>query len=360
MNLITTAAARPRLVITRALPEPVIERFRAHFDVWVNPEERTLTPDELQAVARRADMLIVTAFNRFDAAAIAQLPPTLRVVATYSVGHEHIDLAAARARGIAVLYTPDVLSDSVAEMAILLMLGAARRVHEGTTMLYGGQWSGWTPTQLIGAEVTGRRMGILGMGRIGRTIARRARGFDMAVHYHNRNRLTPDLEDGATHHATLAGMLAASDVLVLAAPSSPATRGIINPGAIAVMPAGAIVVNIARGDLVDDNALIDALRNGRIGSAGLDVFNGEPKLDERYKSLANVFLQPHQGSSTMTARLKMGDILVSWDQSRAGWRAARQPHRLSFVIVCATLPETRPKEVPCCRLDASYSAKWTR
>lgn len=306
----TVVTGRCRVAITRALPPAAMERFRAKHDVWVNPDDRVLTPAELMQHAGQTDVLVVTAFDRFDAKVIAALPPTLKILATHSVGLEHIDLEAAKRRGLPVLATPDVLSDAVAEMAILLMLGAARRAQEGDRLLYSGQWKGWTPTQLVGVEVTGRRLGVLGMGRIGRTIARRARGFDMAVQYHNRQRLNPDLEQGAIHHATLAGLLGASDVLVLAAPSTPDTRGLLNAQTIAQLPKAAIVVNIARGDLIDDNALIAALTSGHLAAAGLDVFNGEPRLDERYKTLPNVFLQPHQGSSTLTARLAMAQILL--------------------------------------------------
>jgi lactate dehydrogenase-like 2-hydroxyacid dehydrogenase len=302
----------PRLnvAVTRALPPPVIELIAKRHDVRVNPHDRALTPDELQQAAAGADVLVVTAFDRLDAYAIDRLPAAPRILATYSVGIEHIDLRAAARRGLAVLSTPDVLSDSVAEMAILLMLGAARRAHEGLDLLYRGRWAGWTPTQLVGIEVTGSRIGILGMGRIGRTIARRARAFDMTVHYHNRRRLEPPLEEGARYHDTIEGLLAVSDVLVLAAPSTPETRGVLNRARLALMPTGAIVVNIARGDLVDDDALIAALQSGGISAAGLDVFSNEPYLHEGYLGLPNVFLQPHQGSSTLTARLKMGRILL--------------------------------------------------
>ena len=190
------------------------------------------------------------------------------------------------------------------------MLGAARRAHEGSKMLYERRWTGWTPTQLVGVELTGRRLGILGMGRIGRTIARRARGFDMPVHYHNRQRLPPALEEGARYHDTVGGLLSVSDVLVLAAPSSSDTKALMNSTTIARLPEGAILVNIARGDLVDDVAVQTALRSGRIAAAGLDVFNNEPDLHKGYLSLPNVFLQPHQGSSTLHARLEMGRILL--------------------------------------------------
>jgi glyoxylate reductase len=299
--------------------------FRNRHDVWVNPHDRSLTPDELQQAARGADAMVVTAFDRLDADAIARLPKRLRILATYSVGIDHIDLDAAAGRGIAVLSTPDVLSNSVAEMAILLMLGAARRAHEGAALLYGKEWSGWTPTQLIGIELTGRRIGIVGMGRIGRTIARRARAFDMSVHYHNRRRLDAQLEEDANYHPTLEGLLAVSDLLILAAPSTPHTKGLLNGARIEKLPINPILVNIARGDLVEDDALIAALRSGRIAAAGLDVFNNEPHLDARYLDLANVFLQPHQGSSTLTARLKMASVLLAGiDALLAGSRPPNQ------------------------------------
>ncbi len=319
--------SRLRIGVTRALPDPVVTMLRERHDLWINPEDRVLTPDELQELACRSDALIVTAFDRFNEAAIARLAPSVRIVSTFSVGYEHIDVEAARNRGLAVLYTPDVLSDAVAEMAILLMLGAARRANEGTQLLYARKWGGWTPTQLVGIEVTGRRIGILGMGRIGRTIARRARGFDMAVHYHNRSRLAPDVEDGATYHERIDELMANSDVLVVAAPSTPTTRGAVNAERIALLPKEAIVVNIARGDIIDDDALVAALQAGRVAAAGLDVFNNEPKLDERYLSLANVFLQPHQGSSTMTARVRMGEILR--DGIDAVLRGDTPPNRLA-------------------------------
>lgn len=318
--------SRLNISVTRALPLPVIGLFEERHKVWVNPGDRTLTPDELQQAAGGADALVVTAFDRLDAGAIARLPHALRIIATYSVGIEHIDLDAAGRRGIAVLSTPDVLSDSVAEMAILLMLGAARRVHEGSGLIYGRGWAGWTPTQLVGIEVTGRRIGILGLGRIGRTIARRARGFDMKVHYHNRRRLEPALEEGACYHDSIEGLLAASDVLALAAPSSPETKGLLSHARLALLPSRAIVINIARGDLIDDAALLAALQSGRIAAAGLDVFNNEPRLHEGYLDLPNVFLQPHQGSSTLSARLKMGVILLDGIDAVLAGRPA--PNRL--------------------------------
>jgi lactate dehydrogenase-like 2-hydroxyacid dehydrogenase len=238
-------------------------------------------------------------------------PDSVRVIATYSVGNDHIDLVAARNRGIAVLSTPDVLSDAVADMAILLLLAAARRAREGAAIIQEGKWTGWSPTQLVGRDVTGGRLGILGMGRIGRAVAHRARrGFGMDVHYRNCSRLASEVEDGATWHANLLSFLSVSDFLVLTAPATIETRGVLNAQAIAGMPDGAVVVNVSRGSLVDDDALVAALRNGKIAAAGLDVFNNEPALSSDYLTLPTAFLQPHQGSSTIETRLRMGRLLL--------------------------------------------------
>lgn len=311
-----------RIVVTRLLPDKLMRLLQSSFQAWTNPDDRTLGSDEIarEAAAIHADALLVMAMDRIDAGLIRSLPDCVRVIATFSVGHDHIDLDAARARGIAVLSTPDVLSDAVADMGMLLLLGAARRAHEASLLLYSGAWRGWSPTQVLGRDVTGGRLGILGMGRIGRGVARRARrGFDMQVHYHNRTRLSPALEDGATFHGELPALLAASDFLMLAAPSSPATRGILGADAIAQLPQGAVVANVSRGDLVDDEALIGALRTGRVAAAGLDVFNGEPAIHPGYLSLPNVFLQPHQGSSTLETRMRMGSLLLdSIERLRAG------------------------------------------
>ncbi len=311
-----------RIVVTRLLPERVLDRIRSNYNCWINAEDRTLSSEELVGAATTlsADALLIMAMDRLDAATIAALPDSVRVLATLSVGHEHVDLDAARQKGIAVLNTPDVLSDAVAEMAMLLLLGAARRAHEGAVLLYRGEWRGWSPTQLLGRDVTGARIGIFGMGRIGRTVAHLAsRGFAMKVHYHNRTRLPADLEEGATFHASVESLLAVSDFLVLAAPSTPETKGFLSAPVIARLPPGAIVVNIARGDLVDDDALIAALRCGHLAAAGLDVFNNEPRIHEGYKGLPNVFLQPHQGSSTIGTRVRMGEqLLDSIDNFLAG------------------------------------------
>lgn len=306
-------AADPKMVVTRALPAPLMERISRTFDAWVNPEDRTMTAEKFrdEVNSREPEVVLVMAMDRIDATCIAALPGSVRLIATLSVGHEHIDLTAAKARGIAVVHTPDILSDAVSEIAIMLILCAARRAQEGERLIYDKQWGGWSPTQLLGRDVTGARLSVFGMGRIGRTIARRASAaFDMPVHYHNRSRLAPDVEAGATYHATAEDLLARSDFLVLAAPSTAETKGFLNAERIATLPEGAIVVNIARGDLVDDDALIAALLSGHVAAAGLDVFNGEPDIHPGYRDLPNVFLQPHQGSSTIGTRVRMGAMLL--------------------------------------------------
>ena len=234
------------------------------------------------------------------------MPASVRIIATFSVGYEHVDVAAAAKRGIAVSNTPDVLTDATADITLLCLLGAARRAHEGATMLRTRNWVGWTPTQLMGVHVTGKRLGILGMGRIGQAVADRARAFRMQIHYSNRSRLPPELEKGAVFHANADDMLPHSDFLSINAPMTPATRKWVNAERIAKLPQGAVIVNTARGGVVDDEALIAALKSGRIASAGIDVFDGEPKIHPDYHDLENAFLLPHMGSATVETRNAMG------------------------------------------------------
>lgn len=300
----------PGVFVACTLPEAAQAPFASRFASRFNAHRRTLTGAELVAGCGGASGLVVTATDALPAGTIAALPAGLRVIATYSVGHEHIDLGAARARGFAVLSTPDVLSDSCADAAMLLMLGAARRAVEGLALVRTGTWTGWTPLQLPGTDLHGRRLGILGMGRIGRAVARRARGFDMAVHYHNRSRLAADEAEGATFHPTLAGMLPLCDFLCVACPSTPETRGLIGAGALAALPAGAVVANISRGDVIEDEALVAALRAGHVAAAGLDVFANEPHVHPAYRTLPNVFALPHIGSATTRTRVAMARLLA--------------------------------------------------
>ena len=320
------SAVRPVVHVACPLPEAAQRPFTGRLDGRFNPHGRVLTPAELLAGSAGAAALVVTAGNRLDAAAIATLPGTIRAIGTYSVGHDHIDLPAATARGLAVLYTPDVLSQSCADTAMLLMLGAARRVVEGLELVRSGAWTGWTPTQLLGTEVHGRRLGIVGMGRIGRAVAQRARGFDMAVHYHNRRALPPDLAAGAQFHPSLHGLMAVSDFLCIACPASDDTRHLVDAAALAQLPDGAVVTNIARGDIIDDAALVAALQSGRVAAAGLDVFANEPAIHPAYRTLPTVFGLPHIGSATLQTRVRMARLLA--DGLEAFFDGAPVPNRL--------------------------------
>ena len=300
---------RPRLFIACVLPPAAAQLFRDRYDAAFNPHDRVLTTDELLAGCLGAAILVVTATDCLDAATIMRLPQSLRIICTYSVGTDHIDLPAVAARGLALLSTPDVLSESCADIALLLMLGAARRAVEGLALVRSGAWGGWMPGQLLGSDVYGRRLGILGMGRIGRAIARRARGFGMAVHYHNRRRLDPTLEDGAQYQPVLQDLAIVSDILCVACPGGPGNRHLIDAVFLDCMPAGAIITNISRGDVIDDAALVERLQDGRIAAAGLDVFAGEPAIHPAYRTLPNVFGLPHSGSATVGTRREMSRLL---------------------------------------------------
>jgi len=297
-----------RIFVTRRLPEPVEALLSRSFDVTFNVDDRRLSSADVVAACDGMDALVINTTERLDAAAVAGLPTTLKAVATYSVGHEHLDLDALQARDIPVVYTPDVLSATVADNAMLLMLGAARRAREGQALVVEGRWKGWGPRQLIGTEVTGKRLGIFGMGRIGREIAVRGRAFDMEIGYHNRRPLE---SEAGLYFSDEGEFLSRSDILVIAAPASPETHRWLNAERIARLPAGALVVNIARGSLVDDDALTAAVENGYLAGAGLDVFDGEPDVHPAYLRLDRIYIQPHIGSSTMETRLAMAEHVIS-------------------------------------------------
>ena len=297
---------KPKVLATRHFPPAVEARLAAGFDAVLNPEDRLYDGPALVAAAAGCDGIMCAAGDALTAQTIAALPASVRMIATFSVGYEHVDVAAAAKRGIVVSNTPDVLTDATADITLLCLLGAARRAHEGTTMLRTHNWVGWTPTQLTGVHVTGKRLGILGMGRIGQAVADRARAFRMQIHYSNRSRLPADLEKGAIFHDDADDMLPHSDFLSINAPMTPATRKWVNAERIAKLPAGAVIVNTARGGVVDDEALIAALKSGRIAAAGLDVFDGEPRIHAGYYDLENAFLLPHMGSATVETRNAMG------------------------------------------------------
>ncbi|TDJ70834.1 MAG: D-glycerate dehydrogenase [Proteobacteria bacterium] len=298
--------SNPVVLVTRKLPQAVEDRLRRDYNPRFNDEDRAYTNDELIALASAAAAIVACPTDGLSADVIARLPDTIRVIANVSVGVDHVDLDAARERGIAVTNTPGVLADATAEVTILLLLGAARRASEGERLVRAGEWNTWSPSFMVGTQVTGKRLGIIGMGQVGRVTAQRARGFDMAIHYHNRRRLPPEQEAGATYHQTPEALLPHCDFLALHCPATAETQRLLNAERIALLPDGAIVVNAARGSIVDEAALMAALRSGKLAAAGLDVYDHEPNIDPAFAQLSNTFLLPHIGSATRETRDAMG------------------------------------------------------
>lgn len=288
------------------MPEAVEARAARDYDAKLNIDDSQYDADAVISSSAEVDAILTCSTERFSADVIEQLAPRVRAIATFSVGYEHIDVAAAKARNIVVTNTPDVLTDATADIALLCLLGAARRQQESTAMLREKRWGRWDATSLLGVHMSGKRLGILGMGRIGRAVATRARAFDMEIHYNNRSRLGPDLEQGATYHADPEDMLPHAQFLSINCPSTPETRHFLNAERIALLPDGAVVVNTARGDIVDDDALIAAAMSGKISGVGLDVYEGEPAFSPGYLNLPNAFLLPHIGSGTVDTRNAMG------------------------------------------------------
>lgn len=301
---------KPKVLVTRKLPPAVEERLRRDYDAALNSDDRPLSHDEIVDGCRGAQALLVTITDKVDAGLIGRLPESLRILATFSVGTDHIDIAAARRRGFEVTNTPGAVTAATAEIAVLLLLGAARRASEGERVMREGSWPGWAPTYMLGTELAGKRLGIVGMGRIGQAVAAVCGSLGMRIHYHNRRRLPPGSERGATYHASLAELLPLSQFLSLHCPATPESRHLLDARAIALLPPGAVVVNTARGDLVRDDDLIAALRSGRLGAAGLDVYEGEPGIHPAYRTLPNTFLLPHLGTATMETRTAMGMLAV--------------------------------------------------
>lgn len=297
---------KPVVLVTRKLPQAVEARLSRDYDARLNPSDALYSSDELVSKAAGADAILPCHTEHLSADVFAALPESVRIVANFSVGYDHVDTTAAKAHGVVVTNTPDVLSDATAEIAMLCMLGAARRASEGEQLVRNSEWRDWSPAFMVGSQVTGKRIGVLGMGRVGQVIAKRARGFDMEVHYHKRSRLDAGLEHGAVFHEKLEDLLAVSDVLSISCPATPETKGLLNSDRIALLPDGAIVVNTARGAIVDDEALINGLRAGKPAAAGLDVYNDEPNIHPDYKTLKNTFLLPHIGSATRETRDAMG------------------------------------------------------
>ena len=294
------------VLLTRRLTDAVEERVGRSYRGLFNPEDRPLSDDALVERSADAEAILCCVTDRFSRELLLRLGPKLRVLASVSVGTDHIDLSAARERGLRVTNTPDVVTEATADIALLLLLGAARRASEGEALVRSGGWTGWAPTQLLGRGFAGKRLGIVGMGRIGRALAERVRPLGVEIHYCNRTRLPVALEQGAHFHGTLESLLAVSDFLSLHAPASADTRRMMNSRTLGLLPRGAVLVNSARGDLVDDEALLSALKSGHLFAAGLDVYTGEPALHPGYRALPNVFLLPHLGTATLETRTAMG------------------------------------------------------
>ncbi len=297
---------QPRILVTRRLPEAVTERLLRDYDADLNADDRPLSDAELAAGIARADGLFVASNIKWDAERLSALPDNVKILVTFSVGHDHIDLDAARRRGLKVGNTPDVLTEAVADIAMLCLLGAARRAVESQRMLHRGEWEGWHSTQLVGMELTGRKLGIVGMGRIGRATARRARGFGLEIHYHNRQRLDAEAEQGAIYHDRLETMLPVVDIVSLSCPATAETTRLVDATFLRAMRPGSILVNTARGALVDEHDLLAALESGHLFAAGLDVFDNEPHVNPKLVARDDVFSLPHIGSATVNTRNAMG------------------------------------------------------
>ena len=305
---------RLRVAITRRLPEPVETRMKELFDVALREDDRKLTRDELVGLMRDCDVLVPTVTDRIDAAMLAQAGERLKLIANYGAGIDHIDVTSARQRGVLISNTPGVVTDDTADMTMALILAVTRRIPEGLAEMQAGRWGGWAPTAHLGGRVGGRRLGILGMGRIGQAVARRAAAFGMQVHYHNRRRLRPEIEETlqATWWESLDQMLARMDIISVNAPHTPATFHLLNARRLKLLKPSAVVVNTSRGEVIDENALTRMLRAGEIAGAGLDVFEHGHEINPRLRELPNVVLLPHMGSATIEGRIEMGEkVLVN-------------------------------------------------
>ncbi|MFZ3035550.1 MAG: D-glycerate dehydrogenase [Parvibaculum sp.] len=292
-----------KILITRRLPPDVERRAETLFTIKRNKDDALIDHARLVELAKGQDGILATVTDRIDAATIERLPATIKIIANFAVGTDHVDLEAAARRNIVVTNTPDVLTDATADIALLLLLGAARGAAQGMTVIREDTWTNWAPTGMLGVSLTGKRLGILGMGRIGQAVAKRAKAVGMKIHYHNRR---PVEGVDATFHATLDELLEKSEFLSINCASTTETRGLINARTLALLPKGAIVVNTARGDIIIDDALIEAVKSGHLAAIGLDVFNNEPNIDPRYRDLPNAFLLPHLGSATLETRNAMG------------------------------------------------------
>ncbi len=306
------ATDRLSVVVTRRLPEAVETRMSELFDVELRDEDTPMSKTDLVAAMKRADVLVPTITDTIDAGMIAQAGDKLKLIASFGAGIDHVDVATARQRGILVSNTPDVVTDDTADMAIALILAVTRRIPEGLAAMQSGTWEGWAPTAFLGGRVSGRRLGILGMGRIGQAVARRAQAFGMQVHYHNRRRLRPEIEEAleATYWESLDQMVSRMDVISINCPHTPSTFHLMNARRLKLMKPTAVIVNTSRGEVIDENALTRMLRAGEIAGAGLDVFERGAEINPRLRELPNVVLLPHMGSATLEGRIEQGEKVL--------------------------------------------------
>jgi glyoxylate reductase len=309
-------AKKPQVVVTRKLPDIVETRMRELFDTELNIEDTPFTQPQLVAAVKRADVLVPTVSDKIDAAIIAQAGSQLKLIANFGNGTDNIDIAAATDKGITVTNTPRVLTDDTADMILAMMLAVPRRLVEGAQIMTDpAGWPGWSPNWMLGRRITGKRLGIVGMGRIGSAVARRAKAFGMAIHYHNRRRVHPDLEAEleATHWDSLDQMLARMDIVSVNCPFTPATYHLLSERRLKLLQPEAYIVNAARGEIIDESALIAALESGEIAGAALDVFEKEPAVSPRMRSLSQqgkLVMLPHMGSATVEGRAEMGDKVI--------------------------------------------------
>ena len=303
---------KPLVVVTRKLPDVIETRMMELFDVRLNLTDEPMTQAQLIEAVKTAQVLVPTVTDRIDSAVLSQAGPQLKLIASFGTGVDHIDLPTARQRGITVTNTPGVLTEDTADMTMALILAVSRRLTEGERLIRSGEWRGWGPTFMLGHRIWGKRLGIIGMGRIGTAVARRARGFGLAIHYHNRRRVHPDLEAEleATYWESLDQMLARMDIISVNCPHTPATFHLLSARRLKLLQRHAYVVNTSRGEVIDENALTRMLQRGEIAGAGLDVFEHAPAINPKLLKLDNVVLLPHMGSATIEGRIDMGEKVI--------------------------------------------------
>ena len=303
---------RTKVVLTRRLPEPVETRLKELFDVTLRGNDTPMPRAELVDAVKTCDVLVPTITDKIDAGLLGQAGANLKLIANFGAGIDHIDLETARQRGILVSNTPDVVTEDTADMAMALLMAVVRKIPQGLQAMQSGEWTGWSPTAYLGGRLGGRRLGILGMGRIGQAVARRASAFGMQIHYHNRRRLRPEIEEtlGATYWESLDQMVARMDIMSINCPHTPSTFHLMNARRLRLLKPSAVIVNTSRGEVIDENALTRMLRAQELAGAGLDVYEYGTSINPRLRELENVVLLPHMGSATLEGRVEMGEKVI--------------------------------------------------